>query len=55
MKKSLRKLTLNRDTLARLDPASLDGVAGGSNSECDSICNMVTCPQDCGTGALLGR
>lgn len=41
MKKSLRKLALNRDTLVRLDTANLEKVAGGSNSICDSICNMV--------------
>jgi hypothetical protein len=50
MKKSLRKLTLSRDTLARLDPASLEQVAGGSNSACDSICDMISCKNDCELG-----
>lgn len=55
MKKSLRKLTLNRDTLARLDSTSLGRVAGGSNSDCDSICDMITCRPECDGGSLDGR
>lgn len=50
MKKSLRKLTLSRDTLARLYASSLERVAGGSNSACDSICDMISCNNDCEWG-----
>jgi hypothetical protein len=52
-KKALRKLTLSRDTVARLDPSGLERVAGGSNSACDSICNMVTCQECPGGGREL--
>jgi hypothetical protein len=47
MKKSVRKLALSRDTLALLDSPALEQVAGGSNSACDSICDMISCNHDC--------
>jgi hypothetical protein len=47
MKKSLRKLSLNRETVTLLDSTNLEGVAGGSNSACDSICDMISCKPDC--------
>lgn len=56
MKKSLRKLTLNRDTVIHLDARSLGDLrhaALGSNSACDSICDMISCNGDC--PSLLGR
>ena len=47
MKKSVRKLSLNRETLSHLDSPTLEQVAGGSNSACDSICDMISCKPDC--------
>lgn len=55
MRKSVRKLTLSRDTLAQLDSPTLERVAGGSNSACDSLCDMISCKNDCLGLAIEGR
>ena len=47
MKKSVRKLSLSRETLTQLDSSTLEQAAGGSNSACDSICDMISCNHDC--------
>lgn len=45
MKKKTEKLVIRRETLQFLS-RGLDACYGGSNSDCDSICNMITC-KDC--------
>ena len=51
MKKTISKLTLNRETLRRLDEAQMQGVAGAAPSlqasRCDTCgiaCTVYTCP-----------
>jgi len=39
MKKSVRKLTLNRETLGRLDGAQLRQVAGNDDDSADQTCD----------------
>jgi hypothetical protein len=51
MKKSSKKLTLNRDTLRNLGAPSLEAAAGGAvtNYRCTIYCTAyVSCPQSCG-------
>jgi len=43
----VRRLTLSRETIQRLDDPSFGGVAGGLSSQCSFICCPVdseTCP-----------
>jgi hypothetical protein len=60
MKKTISKLTLNRETLRRLDEAHMQGVAGAAPtnlqySRCDTCgiaCTVYTCPPTtCGVEA----
>ena len=61
MKKSARKLTLNRETVRRLDESQMQGVAGNAvdqslqQSRCDTCgiaCTVYTCPvRTCGPEA----
>lgn len=48
-KKSLPKLTLNRDTLAQLDAPKLEGAAAGwvPPSAQNSLCDMISCNSNC--------
>lgn len=43
MRKRTRSLQLNRETLRRLDPTSLAGVAGGTSL--GGLCESTNCPQ----------
>ena len=45
MKKKIVRLVIRSETLQPL-ARGLDACHGGSNSACDSICNMITC-NDC--------
>jgi hypothetical protein len=60
MKKTISKLTLNRETLRRLDEDQMQGVAGAlpvslQASRCDTCgiaCTVYTCPaRTCGPEA----
>ncbi|MEA2691685.1 MAG: hypothetical protein QOJ16_1072 [Acidobacteriota bacterium] len=45
--RKVRRLTLNRETIQRLDDPSLGGVGGGLSSQCSFVCCPVdseTCP-----------
>ena len=46
MKRSLKKLTLNRETLGRLSEERLTLAAGGSGATCTPTCNTMcfVCP-----------
>jgi natural product precursor len=46
---SSKKLTLNKETLRRLDERELGEVAGGSNMGCNS---KYSCPSDCKAACL---
>jgi hypothetical protein len=48
-KKSLPKLTLNRDTLLQLDAPRLEGAAAGiaPPSPQNSLCDMISCNSNC--------
>ena len=47
-KKSLPKLTLNRDTLAQLDAPKLEWAAGWvPPSAQNSLCDMISCNSNC--------
>lgn len=55
MKKTISRLTLNRETLRRLDEAQMQGVAGAlpslQASRCDTCgiaCTVYTCPANTG-------
>ena len=55
MKKTISRLTLNRETLRRLDEAHMQGVAGAAPSlqasRCDTCgiaCTVYTCPANTG-------
>jgi hypothetical protein len=45
MKKTLKKLTLAKETLQSLDSGKLEGVAGGDseNTRCRSVCGTCSC------------
>jgi hypothetical protein len=43
----VRRLTLSRETIQRLDDPSFDGLAGEVSSQCSFVCcpvDTVTCP-----------
>lgn len=44
MKKTLRRLRLDRETVRNLTPGALEGVAGGLNTEesCWASCDTIT-------------
>jgi hypothetical protein len=46
-KKSLPKLTLNRDTLIQLDAPKLEWAAGVIPSAQNSLCDMISCNSNC--------
>ena len=56
MKKTISRLTLNRETLRRLDEAQMQGVAGAAPSNyqysrcdtCGIACTVYTCPANTG-------
>ena len=41
-KRALRKLTVTRETLQRLEAESLPGAAGGATTTCATFCNCQT-------------
>lgn len=51
MRKRPKKLTLNRETLRRLEGAPLRHVAGGATHELNTTC---ACTQGCGGGGTGG-
>jgi hypothetical protein len=62
MKKSLKKLSLNRETLRNLTSEEAGKVAGGETSNVASECNTcscvtcpgVTCQKGCGPEPTIG-
>lgn len=46
MKKKMRKLTLNRETLLRLEFASLVRVGGAAKAPATDICDTFECPAE---------
>lgn len=48
MKKRVKKITLSKETLLKLDDSQGFMIAGGSGSNCGNI----TCVQDCGRSGL---
>lgn len=54
MKKGIKKLKLNRETLRNLDDSALGNVAGGAaNSEQTAVCGTCTTAKDCGSCGTL--
>jgi|GEM_PF-4286844 len=48
MKKKIKKITLSKETLLKLNDSQCFGVIGASGSACGNI----TCVQDCGRSGL---
>jgi len=48
MKKQIKKITLSKETLLRLEDSQSLFVIGGSGSDCGNI----TCVRDCGRSGL---
>lgn len=48
MKKRGRKLSLHRETVARLERLHLERVAGGLAAARDAVGDMTSCGEDCG-------
>lgn len=48
-KRKIRKLTLDRETLRRLDPSEMGLVAGGAEAACLTAanCQTASCPNRC--------
>jgi hypothetical protein len=46
-KRSLPKLTLNRDTLIQLDASRLECAGGVIPSAQNSLCDMISCNSNC--------
>jgi hypothetical protein len=52
MRKSMRKLSLNRETIGRLDPLRMEQAAGGNTLTCmkpTTCCDPPTDPKLCGS------
>lgn len=62
MKKGIKKLALNRETLRHLQSDALQGVGGASlefgceSDSCPAVCGSADCPTDygCGTQTCAG-
>ncbi len=59
MKKNLRKLTLNRDTVRNLSAPTLQDAVGGmvlqgSVPRCSGACTPVSCHGSCNAACTLG-
>ena len=55
-KKVFKKLTLNRESLIRLDPSALGEIVGGVSAKCTNTAEctlscMISCAPSCGGGA----
>ena len=50
MKKRQQRITLDRETVRRLDPGQLGDVQGGVNYSTGDICHTLgySCPRNCG-------
>ena len=54
MKRSLKKLTLNRETIVRLGDERLTGVAGGNTNSCNTCGTLCfVCTTSCNTCGTL--
>ena len=58
-RKSLKKLTLNKESIVRLDPSALGEIVGGvsryctNTAECTNSCLISVCAASCGAASCL--
>jgi hypothetical protein len=47
MKKPVRTLRVNRETLSRLDLPTLEKIGGGATLRCTTLCTLGSCGHIC--------